>query len=175
MHVTLRTNRVRHGIDRIDRWASPGDRRQPRQSWLPATQSIASIDAGSRAGKQGRPPMHASHAGHARQAKIDRPFSNGCLWPCVRAWTAQVASSFAPSSFFLPFFLFLCPHVGVFWPNQISPITTFCGLFFLYLFLVNKYLLILPINKSLIIFRNNSVTLRNNFHKSWNYLSVDER
>jgi hypothetical protein len=50
------------------------------------------------------------------------------------------------------FFLFLCPHVGVFWPNQISPITTFCGLFFLYLFLLNKYLLILSINKSLIIF-----------------------
>jgi hypothetical protein len=55
--------------------------------------------------------------------------------------------------FLLCLFFSFCPHDGVFWANQISPHKhPFVDYFFFYLFLLNKYLLIQIINKSLIFF-----------------------
>jgi hypothetical protein len=89
-------------------------------------------------------PMAKGPAGLGTQ--VSAP---GQRWPLHSIEATERARTLPgrrPFSFFFLlclFFFNLCPHVGVFWPNQISPYRhSFVDYLFLYLFLLNKYVLI---------------------------------
>jgi hypothetical protein len=92
-------------------------------------------------------PSQAGRNVHARQGRLQRASQAMAAFGLrtrVNGPSGQLVCSFFLS---LPFFSFSLSTRWVFWPNQISPWTPFVDYVFLYLFLLNKYLLIQLINK----------------------------